>query len=144
MIYFAYGSMMDRNRLAEICPEAKPVSVAKIPHHAVTFTGHSSKWGGGTATISLTAGLDLWGGLYEIESGCRAKLAESHLAGGYVWSWTSVETAQGSRVHAGLLVKVRDLERSAPSPDYLAALKAGWEQWGLEPADLLQSLPPEE
>ena len=140
MLYFAYGSMMDRERLTELCPEAKPVSAARIPHHAVAFTGHSSEWGGGTATIALKVGSNLWGALYEIDPGSSALLAGSHTADGYVWSWTAVETSDGAQVHAGLLVKIRDLEPTAPSPDYLAAMKEGYKQWGLDPEGVSQTL----
>lgn len=144
MLYFAYGSLMDRERLAELCPGAKPVSVARLPHHAVAFTGHSSEWGGGTATITLQVGSDLWGGLYDIDPGCSALLAEAHTADGYVWSWTAVETTDGARVHAGLLIKVRDVERTAPSPDYLAVMKEGCKQWGLDPEGVSQNASSEE
>ena len=141
-LYFAYGSLLDRERMAQLNGEAKPVMLARLAHHAVCFSGRSKSWGGGTATIAAATGRDLWGALYEIDAACRQSVEQSGAEDGYVWSFTSVETADGVRTRAGLLVKVRDLEPSPPSEDYLAAMRAGWEQWGLGPQEVLDDCKP--
>lgn len=144
MDYFAYGAEMHRDRMRELCPEAKPLHPARIPHHTVTFTGRSDAAGGGLATISLASGRDLWGAVYRIEDGCRQALEEWGRENGYVWSWTQVRAQDGERERVGTLVKVRDLETTTPGPAYLEALKEAWRDWGLDPAGLVQARPPTE
>ncbi len=141
MLYFAYGSLVNRERLRELCPAAKPVSTARIPHHSLCFTGHSQSWGGGTATIGLAPAADLWGGLYEIDAAGRREIERSGEPDGYVWAFTAVQDSHGELIQSGLLIKVRDLTRSAPSDRYLAVLRAGWIQWGLDPDDMLRHVP---
>ncbi len=81
---------------------------------------------------------DLWGGLYEVSEADRARIEAHGEETGYVWALTPVQDIAGRGVQAGLLVKVRDLERSSPSRDYLEVLKAGWIQWGLDPEEILR------
>jgi hypothetical protein len=144
MIYFAYGSNMHRARIAETCASARPLRPARIPNHSVIFTGRSGTWGGGTATIGLAANRDLWGALYEIDEECRSRLEAKGLEDGYVWTWTYVIDGEDERVRAGVLVKVRDLEQTTPSPEYLELLKEAWRQWDLDPAGPLRSPPSED
>lgn len=142
MIYFAYGSLLDQERLRELSPTASPLRTAKIPHHALCFTGHSEAWEGGTATIGLAPNRDLWGALYEIDEQGRAAIERSGAEDGYVWAFTSVEDIHGEEISVGMLVKVRDLERRSPSEVYLEALNAGWLQWGLDSKEMLKEAPP--
>jgi hypothetical protein len=142
MLFFAYGSLVNPDVLAELCPGAIPVGKARITDHALCFTGHSERWGGSTATIGLAPNCDLWGALYEIDDDGRAAIERSGAPDGYVWSSTSVRNGDGAPVSAGVLCKVKDFERHSPSEDYLNVLKAGWEHWGLDGARMLQEVPP--
>lgn len=140
MLFFAYGSLLNQNRLREVCATAIPLEVAKIPHHSLCFTGHSRAWGGGTATIGLSPGRNLWGALYEVDAAGRRAIERSGEEDGYVWSFTPVELAEGELLTPGMLVKVRGLERSAPSQAYLDVLRSGWQQWGLDPETILRDI----
>ncbi len=142
MLYFAYGSLVNRDHLLRLCPTAKPIGTAKISHQALCFTGNSATWGGGTATIGLAPEAELWGALYEIELADRDQIERSGQADGYVWSSTQVEGADGELIHSGILIKVRDLKRTSPSNEYLDVLKAGWAQWGLDFNAMLRKVPP--
>ena len=140
MLYFAYGSLVNRDQLKKLAPSAVPVGPARIHNHALCFTGNSETWGGGTATIGLAPNQDLWGALYDVDDDGRAAVERSGMPDGYVWAFTSVADEAGERVQSGLLVKVRDLERRDPSSAYLEVLKAGWSSWGLDPQALLQDI----
>ncbi len=142
MLYFAYGSLVNRDQLLALCPTAKPLGTARIPDHALCFTGHSAVWGGGTATIGLAPTAELWGALYEIDAAGRDRIERSGQSDGYVWSVTQVENSNGERIQTGILVKVRDLKRTTPSDAYLEVLRAGWAQWGLDPNAMLRKVPP--
>lgn len=140
MNYFAYGSLMSRARLAELCPAAKPLHAATIPNHRLAFLGRSEQWGGGTAAISLATGRQVWGGVYEIDDECRAAIERSGAPDGYVWAWTQVEDESGVRKRVGLLVKVRGMDEAPPSAKYLDVLRRAWEEWGRDPADFDASI----
>ncbi len=142
MLYFAYGSLVNRDQLLRLCPTAQPIGTAKISHHALCFTGNSATWGGGTATIGLAPTAELWGALYQIDPADRDTIERSGVEDGYVWSSTQVESPDGELIHSGILIKVRDLRRTSPSNEYLEVLKAGWAQWGLDPNALLRKVPP--
>ncbi len=142
MLYFAYGSLVNPAALAELCPDARQVGTARITHHALCFTGHSQRWAGGTATIGLAPNCELWGALYEIDDKGREAVERAGEPDGYVWALTPVEDADGNRVTAGVLCKVRDFERQQPPADYLEILKAGWDHWGLDGEPMLQDVPP--
>ncbi len=118
------------------------MGTAKIADHALCFTGHSPTWGGGTATIGLAPGAELWGALYQIDRTDRDQIERSGLSDGYVWSFTQVESSDGELTHSGILIKVKDLKRTSPSNEYLEVLKAGWAQWGLDPSVMLRKVPP--
>jgi len=142
VLYFAYGSLVNQDRLRELCPDAEPLRTARIPHHGLCFTGHSEVWGGGTATIGLAPNRDLWGGLYEIDERGRLAVEESGREHGYVWTFTAVDDVHGVEVATGMLVKVRDLKRTSPSQRYLDVLRTGWRQWGIEGEAQLREAPP--
>lgn len=137
MKYFAYGTLLDRATLRKLCPGAEPLQAARISNHRVAFTGRSSRWGGGgTSTIRLAVGSEVWGGIYEVDDACQAAIVASASEDGYVWAWTQVETDEGERVRVGLLVRVRDLEENEPSPAYMEAVRKALRAWGLSEAGL--------
>jgi gamma-glutamylcyclotransferase len=52
-LYFAYGSNMNRQQMEDRCQGhlLSTHGTAVVFGHALSFTGHSKKWGGGVATI---------------------------------------------------------------------------------------------
>jgi hypothetical protein len=48
MLYFAYGSNMDPAQLAQRCPSARFIAVAKLPDHRLAFTRFAKDRGCGT------------------------------------------------------------------------------------------------
>ncbi|HSG81399.1 MAG TPA: gamma-glutamylcyclotransferase family protein [Gemmatimonadota bacterium] len=142
ILFFAYGSLVNPEALAELCTVAKPLGTARIPHHALYFTGHSQRWGGATATIGLAPNTDLWGALYEIDAAGRAAIERAGGLDDYVWAFTAVNDGNGGQATAGVMCKVRNFERRPPSASYLELLQAGWEYWGLDGNRMLQAVVP--
>ncbi|MBI4513450.1 MAG: gamma-glutamylcyclotransferase [Gemmatimonadetes bacterium] len=131
-LYFAYGSNLSRRQMQERCPGARALYRARIPHHRLGFTGASESWGGGTATIVLAPGEDLWGAVYEVDEECLETLgAREGLA--YALSQTECLQEDGGRLRPYLFVKVRDLEERPPSERYVEVIRRGFEDWGLDP-----------
>jgi cation transport regulator ChaC len=67
MYYFAYGSNLDTDQMAERCPAAEAVGKALLPNYTLAFGGHSPNWDGAPATIVDDEQVDAPGLLYEID-----------------------------------------------------------------------------
>lgn len=131
-LYFAYGSNLNRRQMGERCPGARPLYRARIPDHRLGFTGTSQAWGGGTATIILAPGEDLWGAVYEVDEACLGTLSDWE-GPAYALSATECLTQEGERVRAHLFVKIRELDERPPSERYVEVIRGGFADWGLDP-----------
>ena len=67
-LYFAYGSNLDESRLHIHASSARLVSIARLAEHRLVFSIESrNTWHGGVADIRLSAGSEVWGGLWVID-----------------------------------------------------------------------------
>lgn len=66
MILFAYGSNMNPGLMADRCPEARTLGVARLVDHRLWFPRFSRARNCATASIEPHAGSAVWGALYEI------------------------------------------------------------------------------
>ncbi len=66
MLYFAYGSNLDWQRMLGRCPSARFVCVATLPKHAFAFTRKCQK-GYGVMDIKPDDSAEVWGVVYEID-----------------------------------------------------------------------------
>ena len=66
MLYFAYGSNLAKAQMAGRCPSAQPLENAVLRGHGLAFTGDSTKWGGGVATVVPEASQSVWGAIYRL------------------------------------------------------------------------------
>ncbi len=66
MLYFAYGSNMEKEQMQRRCPNHKFVSVARLDHYTLAFTRYSDRWDGGVADLLPERGKVVHGVLYEI------------------------------------------------------------------------------
>lgn len=68
MLYFAYGSNLDWERIKDRCPSAAFVCVAKLPEHKFAFTWKSKTLDCGVMDIvPATSSDDVWGVVYQID-----------------------------------------------------------------------------
>lgn len=72
MLYFAYGSNLDPQQMAERCPGHKVVGMGAVHDHRLAFPLTSHDWGGGVASIVPSHGATVWGVVYD--------LSDEHLA----------------------------------------------------------------
>jgi gamma-glutamylcyclotransferase (GGCT)/AIG2-like uncharacterized protein YtfP len=66
MLYFAYGSNMEKTQMQKRCPSHKFISVARLEHYTLAFTRYSDRWGGGVADLLPERGKVVHGVLYDI------------------------------------------------------------------------------
>lgn len=101
MIYFAYGSNMSFRRLHERVRSAKPLSVGTLRHHKLAFHKVSTKDGSGKCDIVASAGDDVMGVLFEIDSFEKPRLDRFEGLGyGYDEKEVQILTDDGQSVYA--------------------------------------------
>ena len=149
--YFAYGSNMNPQQMAERCSAARVVCAACLPGYRLAFYGRNRVWDGGQETVVQEARQQVWGVLYELSFGDAASLdvwSSVRLDGGgaYFHYPVLVRDASG-REHTAVLYKKDVLGPPVPpSSQYLTHIVAGAAANGLPDAYLqqlenLQSVP---
>lgn len=66
MLYFAYGSNLDRAQMRSRCPTATVAARATLLGHALVFGGYSRRWGGAVASLQRVRGARVEGLLYRL------------------------------------------------------------------------------
>jgi cation transport regulator ChaC len=66
VIYFAYGSNMNPGQMAERCPEARTIGVARLVDFCLCFPRISRARNCASAGIEPRAGSAVWGVLYDV------------------------------------------------------------------------------
>ncbi|MFQ5532396.1 MAG: gamma-glutamylcyclotransferase family protein [Candidatus Methylomirabilales bacterium] len=132
MLYFAYGSNMERHHMKRRCRSAKFVAAARLRDYELNFTGISTMWGGGVADLKPVNGGVVEGVLWEIG---EADLKELDDYEGYpkvyVRKNIDVETLDGRKMQAFAYFMVRPGTYKAPSRRYMRLLVSGAEEHDL-------------
>ncbi len=132
MLYFAYGSNMERVQLKRICPKARFVAAAVLPDHELVFSGTSRMWGGGVADIRDGPGKKVEGVVWEISEAERKALDEYEgYPELYVTNEVQVRTTSGKLLAAFAYVMARPGREMPPSKPYKRLLISGAEEHGL-------------
>uniref|UniRef100_Q07JS9 Gamma-glutamylcyclotransferase n=1 Tax=Rhodopseudomonas palustris (strain BisA53) TaxID=316055 RepID=Q07JS9_RHOP5 len=136
ILHFAYGADMNPQQIAERCSWAKPVAVARLPDHALSFHGHSDTWDGGEEAAVPRPGQDLYGVVYRLslsdaDSLDAAQGVRLNGTGGYFHVPAEVIGLDGIRWSVVLHRKDVLREFRCPSRDYLDFIVAGAEFHGL-------------
>ena len=145
MLYFAYGSNMDEQRVktADRCPNARFIFNALLPAHRLVFTR-----GADAASCAADAVPDpaasVWGVVYDITDSDRRQLDARE--GGAIHAYRAREvlvhphgdTEQRVMVLTYSASDPSDIQRP-PTREYLDYLLGGARRWGL-PADYIAHL----
>jgi len=108
MLYFAYGSNMEKTQMQQRCPNHKFFAVARLDHYTLAFTRYSDRWEGGVADLLPERGKVVHGVLYEI-SLTDLKLLDQYTGypNCYVRGDVILETASKERLPAITYFAVR-------------------------------------
>jgi gamma-glutamylcyclotransferase (GGCT)/AIG2-like uncharacterized protein YtfP len=132
MLYFAYGSNMERHHMKQRCRSAKFVAAATLRDYELTFSGTSSMWGGGVADLNPAKGKVVEGVLWEITDADLKALDEYEgYPKVYVRRNVEVEAADGRKMQPFAYVMAKPGLYKAPSRRYLRLLISGAEEHGL-------------
>lgn len=140
--YFAYGSNMHIDWMAQRCPDSKPLGAAKLSGYQLGFRYPSTSWpGGGACDIIASPQAATWGGLYQTNASDLLKLDdyEDVKDGGYRRIKVTVQY-RGRPIEA-VSYEVCDklAEDLKPMPGYIRLVLEGGEQQGL-PSEYLEAL----
>ena len=132
ILYFAYGSNLNKKQMKERTPESQPKVTAVLPNFKLIFCGWSRQWKGGTVTIRSSRGDKVSGGVYEITErdlrrldGYEGYPRESNRIN------ITVFTEDGQALKAVTYVKTAQAEKTKPSAEYVDTIKQGYRDWGI-------------
>jgi gamma-glutamylcyclotransferase (GGCT)/AIG2-like uncharacterized protein YtfP len=133
MIYFAYGSNLDRAQMQARCPESRFIVSARLDGHRLCFPRRSFIRNCATASIEPHVGSYVWGALYELTEEDFVRLdaregyvAERHPAeNNYNRAPILVRRPDGERVEAVTYVANPTPAPGPPSTEYLTLIING-------------------
>ena len=137
--YFGYGSLLSKDTMLHLCSDAEPYAPALL-------RGYTREWRG-PLTIVPASGASLTGGLYRVTPGCEKILDRYE---GYPEKYGKIDL----RVHitdpygetemvTAFAYQMNGGAEKRPSNDYLALCIRGAEDWGIDPAEFIDTLPEE-
>ena len=122
MLYFSYGSNLNRSAMARRCPGAKPVGVARLDGFRLQFRGY--------AHIALAPGHYVQGAVYEITES-HARLLDAYEDDAYERIKVTV-TFDGKACTAMAYAMKKAAPAAPPRMDYYREVALGYRDWGLD------------
>jgi gamma-glutamylcyclotransferase len=133
MDYFAHGSNLNKQQMLKRCPDAKSKFTAILPNYRLIFTGWSRELHGATATIQPFRGAKVTGAVYEISEKDLPKLDKyEDYPNIYDRINVLVIKDDSQATKAMTYIKRRFADEGKPSAEYLAIIKQGYRDWGIE------------
>ncbi len=136
-LYFAYGSLMSKDFMARMCPDADP-------HARASLHGYTRQYRG-PLTVVQSPGDSVTGALFRVAGSCEEVLDRYEGYPDYYGkSDVRVRVGDPDRGITELEAFVYTMnggEEKAPSRDYLALCIRGAEDWGIDPAEFIDTLP---
>ncbi len=137
-LYFAYGSNLDREQMAERCPNAEPFRIAHLHGYRLVFGGHSPNWDGAPATIVPAEEHSVAGLLYRItpEEIEQLDIYEGH-PDRYERQIETVVDDEGTPHDAQVYIKdLAPHEFERPPEEYMSVLKSSYLELDFDPERL--------
>jgi gamma-glutamylcyclotransferase (GGCT)/AIG2-like uncharacterized protein YtfP len=130
-LYFAYGSLLDPDRIKQAAPGSRFVFIAHYPETKLDFVAVDEN--GAVPTLTKESGHTVWGGVFEIpdddvDSLTRAEAAEGRQPG---FDLKAVDR-EGNKHDCLTFVAVGEVNGDQrPSPEYLQSMINGARHWSL-------------
>jgi gamma-glutamylcyclotransferase (GGCT)/AIG2-like uncharacterized protein YtfP len=144
-LYFAYGSNMASDVMADWCAEHRFVGPARLDGFRLLILRRSVRWKAGAADVVPDDGAATWGALYEVSAADLEALDRKEFAtqGGY--QRREVEVVCDGARHAAVTYEVVEKapHELAPKQEYVDLLVRGAQERNLpqEWIDVLKELP---
>ena len=130
MYYFAYASNLNRKQMAERCPDSKPIVAATLHQYKLVFTGWSREWRGSVASIRPIRGEKVRGAIYQVTEECLKRL-DKYEGSDYRRLNVIVNNEDNEPMEAVTYINQKVTPESKPSPQYLAVIQQGYNDWRL-------------
>ena len=128
MLYFAYGSNLDRRQFARRCPGSRPVAPATLRGYHLAFRG------GGHADIIREKGGAVRGALYRVTARDVEALDRYEGLPGYYHRITVFVRDDRRQLRRAFAYKMGNgFGETAPALSYVQIILRGCRDWGIEP-----------
>lgn len=133
MLYFAYGSNLERAGMLSRCPAAVPLGRAVLRDYALTFR----HW----ADILPAPGAHVAGGLWRITPDCAAALDDYEDIGSGLYRRLHllVLPEGAAKTVEALVYQMNAAHEAPPEPAYLATILRGCRDFGIDEASALNA-----
>jgi gamma-glutamylcyclotransferase (GGCT)/AIG2-like uncharacterized protein YtfP len=129
MLYFAYGSNMDRNAMLALCPKSRPLGLARLAKHRIFIMEE------GYASVRPDAGGFVHGVLYDLALSDVAGLDRyEEVSRGLYRKVTQPVLRMGAAPVRALIYIGRSQNGAPPRADYWQAILAAAREWDLPQA----------
>lgn len=130
-LYFAYGSLLDPDRMRTAAPGSKFLFTAHYPETRLDFV--STNGAGAVPTLVKESGHTVWGGVFEIPESEVETLIEAEKSEGRQPGFEAKAVDREGNKHDCLtFVATADANGDlSPDPDYLASMINGARHWNL-------------
>lgn len=130
-LYFAYGSLLDPEKIKQVAPGSRFVFTAHYPETKLDFV--ASEDNGAVPTLTQESGHTVWGGVFEIPADEVASLTRAEEAEGRKPGFDlKAVDREGNKHDCLTFIAVGDVNGdSRPNPDYLEAMVNGAKHWSL-------------
>ncbi len=137
LLYFAYGSNLNKAQMRHRCRDAVPLTTARLPGWRLVFRGRPGK--AGVASIEPCPHTQVMGALWELSDRDLASLDRYEgYPGFYGRKEVEVQTPQGPVVALAYLLRP-GYGPAMPHPEYFEGILRGYRDWGLDPTPLLEA-----
>jgi AIG2-like family len=125
--YFAFGSNLDADQMAQRCPGSRVGFRACLLDHRIAFTYASRRWGGGAADVVPAPGHEVWGMVWELSDDDLARLDGYELG----YQRCALEVIDGAGMtHTVTSYSVVAKGEHRPTQEYLDKMLRWGEHWG--------------
>lgn len=131
-LYFAYGSNLNLDQMAQRCPDAEPLGNAVLNDHTLVFRGRRD--GSGVATIIPCYGRKVQGVLWSLTDRCEASLDRCEgVPDVYDKQTVRVKDMDGNdlKVMTYTMTDVKNRDPAMPSEAYYQRIREGYRQNGI-------------
>lgn len=130
-LYFAYGSLLDPDRIAQAAPGSKFLFTAHYPETKLDFV--ASEENGAVPTLTKESGHTVWGGVFEIPEESVPSLIEAERAEGRQPGFDlKAVDREGNKHDCLTFVAIGSVNGDdRPNPAYLEAMVNGARHWNL-------------
>ena len=123
--YFAYGSNMDPRHMANLCPQAEALGLARLDNHRF-FIAH-----GGYGSVAPKRGVAVYGVLWRISARDCVALDTYEEIGDGLYQHATVPVHIGEKLLRALIYVANDARPARPSTQYRDMVLAAARHWNL-------------